>query len=92
MLHFTTQLLTLVTMFALADEPAKAEALFTRLDTDASESLSLEEFVAGHKEEKAELATKRFAKMDADADGSVSREEFIAGLKARREKRKNKAQ
>ncbi|HWB77699.1 MAG TPA: EF-hand domain-containing protein, partial [Nannocystaceae bacterium] len=86
-----------VTTFALADDPeAPAEGTkketaheyFVRIDTDASQSLSLEEFVAGHKTEKADLAAKRFAKMDTDADGSVSVEEFKAALKARRDKRK----
>lgn len=92
MLHVTV----LIAAFTLADDPitppAKAQALFARIDTDGSNSLSLEEFVAGHNEEKAELATKRFAKMDRDADGSVSPDEFKAGLAARKEKRKNKKQ
>jgi Ca2+-binding EF-hand superfamily protein len=92
MLHITTQLFTLLTTLTLGVEASTAEdgakqekvhEVFTRLDTDASGSLSLDEFVAGHKEEKAEIAAKRFAKMDRDGDGSISADEFKAGYKAR---------
>ncbi|MEM0969572.1 MAG: EF-hand domain-containing protein, partial [Verrucomicrobiota bacterium] len=63
--------------------PNPAE-LFSKLDTDGSGAISLEEMKASPMGEKAKDPSKleeRFAKMDADSNGEVSKEEHMKAFK-----------
>lgn len=53
------------------------EAVFKKLDSDSSGSISLDEFKAGPRAQKDPAkAEEIFKKIDADSDGSVTLEEF----------------
>ncbi len=53
--------------------------IFKKLDSDADQSLSPEEFIAGHIGKKdPHKAGQIFTKKDADSDGKLSAEEFTA--------------
>ena len=55
----------------------KAEQVFKKMDTNADNSLSLEEFKAGPRAKKSpDKADQIFKKMDSDSSGGVSLEEF----------------
>jgi EF hand len=54
-----------------------AEAIFKKLDTDSSGSVSLEEFTAGPRAKaNPEKAGEIFKKIDKDSSGDLSLEEF----------------
>ena len=85
-----TSLFALAAMstFSFAAEPAAAgadkpkrdpEAAFKKMDANADNSLTLEEFTANKKDAaKAEAA---FGKRDKDGDGKLTLEEFKGGQK-----------
>lgn len=58
-------------------------AMFSRLDANGDEKVSLEEFLARPGKGDKARAEEAFAKADADADGSLSQQEFPNLMKSR---------
>lgn len=64
-----------------------AEKAFSKIDTDKSGSVSLQEFVAGRPKNMSEDdATKIFKSIDTGGTGSITEDQFAANLKAEHEK------
>jgi Ca2+-binding EF-hand superfamily protein len=70
------------------EKKKKVRERFEEFDTDHDGKITLDEFVAGRKDDKSIDAAKVFAAVDTDANGSLSPEEFKAEAKARNEQRK----
>lgn len=61
--------------------PDKAAEVYAKLDSNADNSLTKEEFVEGRDERMSEeQAAMRFTEMDTENKGSISKEQFTAGM------------
>jgi len=88
----TTTLATVVAITLMgsalchAQDAAKKQNQFNKIDADKNGSISLEEYKA--KSKTPEQADKKFKKLDADKNGSVSLEEFSAAKPKKPKKQK----
>ncbi|MDF1825167.1 MAG: EF-hand domain-containing protein [Verrucomicrobiales bacterium] len=76
------------------DPAARADAMLKKLDTDGSGGISLEEFAAAPKPEKAKgkegMLDKMFAARDTNSDGELDKAELSAPRKGGKGKGKGK--